>query len=346
MPWSDPALLFACVFAIASLILTGGAYLYGRRARLVDEPGDRRSHTQATVRGGGIGIVITLGLVMLVLRRFIFDPPFMAFAIGFALVAGIGWVDDHRPLSARIRLAVHVLASLIFAIGLAMTITNPTVAIASGVVAFALCLVLTNVWNFMDGINGIAASCAVLAVVPAALLAGDYWSPLAIGLAAACIGFLPWNFPRARLFMGDVGSGALGFAVGALSMATILQLPVPAAQQGLAAESPLFWLARNTILVSLAFAPFLVDASLTLGRRILRRETWWMPHVQHSYQVAAQRFGHPKVTLMYVLLAAVGTVGTLLLTWREEKVSLYSALVWYICVVSIWLVPQRRWVKQ
>lgn len=345
MPWSDPVLLFACAFAVASLILTGVAFLYGRRARLVDEPGERRSHTQTTVRGGGIGIVLTLGLVMLVLRRFIFDPPFAAFAIGVVLVAGIGWVDDHRPLSPRVRLAVHALASLLFAVGLAVTVANTTVAIASGVLAFALCLVLTNVWNFMDGIDGIAASSAVLAVVPAALLAGDYWSLLAVGLAAACIGFLPWNFPRARLFMGDVGSGALGFTVAALAMATVLQLPVPAMLQGQAEESPLFWLARNAILVSLPFAPFLVDASMTLGRRIMRREPWWMPHVQHSYQVAARRFGHPRVTLVYVLLAAIGSVGTLWLTWCEEIVSLCSATVWYICLVIIWLVTQRRWAK-
>ena len=152
--------------------------------------------------------------------------------------------------------------------------------------AFVAAMVLTNVWNFMDGIDGLAASQAALVAGAYALLSGGAVLYAGLALAAASIGFLPHNFPKARIFLGDVGSGALGYALAALSATTALSLGGGAGA----------WL-----LVLLPPAVFLIDASLTLGARMLRGERWWEPHVQHAYQCWARRVGHRVVTWAYAL---------------------------------------------
>jgi UDP-N-acetylmuramyl pentapeptide phosphotransferase/UDP-N-acetylglucosamine-1-phosphate transferase len=199
--------------------------------------------------------------------------------LGLLLVAGLGWVDDHRPLSASLRLGVHAIAAAMLAWGLHASGAGAPVA-ACG---FALALGLVNVWNFMDGIDGLAASQALVAALAYALFAGIgadgtvAW--LGVAFAAACAGFLPFNLPPARIFLGDVGSGALGYLLAVLA-ALSLQAAEPA-------RAPLL------LLPLLAFC---VDASLTLGRRILRRERWWEAHDQHAFQAQARRWGHGPVT--------------------------------------------------
>src|SRR5690606_35962360 len=188
---------------------------YALRLQLIDQPGERRSHRDATPRGGGIAIVLVLLVAMAVLaaRAPARIPELALAAAGLVLVAGIGWIDDHRPLPATLRLGVHVLAAGLLCTGLLLAGAGPLDVAA----AFVAAVVLTNVWNFMDGINGIAASQAVLVATAYALFAAQgpvFW--LGLALAAGASGFLPFNFPRARIFMGDVGSGALGYALAAL----------------------------------------------------------------------------------------------------------------------------------
>jgi UDP-N-acetylmuramyl pentapeptide phosphotransferase/UDP-N-acetylglucosamine-1-phosphate transferase len=137
----------------------------------------------------------------------------------------------------------------------------------------------------MDGIDGLAASQAFVAAAAYALFAGAGpvvpW--LGVALAAACAGFLPFNLPRARIFLGDVGSGALGYLLAVLA---VLCLPATG------------W--PGASLLALPLLAFGVDASLTLGRRILRGERWWEPHVQHAYQSQARQRGHGAVTAGYL----------------------------------------------
>src|SRR5690606_36449123 len=138
-----------------------------------------------------------------------------AAGIGLLLVAGIGWLDDHRPLSPWSRLAVHALTAGLLA-GVAWHASGQP---AVSIVAFALAMALVNIWNFMDGIDGIAATQALVVACACALPGSDpLVRCLARALAAACLGFLPLNLLRARIFLGDVGSGALGYAL-ALVMA-------------------------------------------------------------------------------------------------------------------------------
>lgn len=282
----SPATLGAWIAAGAAIAgaSTWLARGYALRRRLIDQPGERRSHQAATPRGGGIAIVVVILLAsgVLALAAPAQAPALALAAAGLVLVAGIGWIDDHRPLSPWLRLAVHVLAAALLAAALHAA-GGGRADIAT---AFVAAVVLANVWNFMDGIDGIAASQALLVAAAWAVFAGEgpvLW--LAAALAAAAAGFLPFNFPKARIFLGDVGSGALGYALAALLAA------------GSLGHGP-----EHRLLLVLPLLPFLLDASFTLLTRMVRGEAWWRPHVQHAYQAWARRRGsHAGVTAAYAL---------------------------------------------
>lgn len=296
---------------------------YALKKQLLDQPGERRSHVVATPRGGGIAIVVTvlLGIVWLALK----NPPdaFLlgCFAIGLVLVAGIGWVDDHRPIPAWPRLLVHAVAAFLLAWGVYRT----GLGLIAPVVAFVLALVLVNVWNFMDGIDGLAASqAAIVAFVMALLLAGGVWGWIAGGLLAALIGFLPFNFPKARIFLGDVGSGALGFLLAGLLIAAFRSGRVP-------------W-----PLLLLPISAFLVDAGFTLGMRILERERWWTPHVQHTYQKwAGRNVSHVGVTLAYAGFSLLAAMLVLIGIGWTNYGSASICLVWFLGTGFLWARMRR-----
>jgi UDP-N-acetylmuramyl pentapeptide phosphotransferase/UDP-N-acetylglucosamine-1-phosphate transferase len=219
------------------------------------------------------------------------------------------------------RLVVHVLAGIAVAMALVDVTQAPMVfaSIVAGVV------VLVNVWNFMDGINGIATSQAAMVALAIALI-----SPAARGaglaVAAACLGFLPFNVPRARIFLGDVGSGALGLAMAWL----IARAAVREARLDTALQS------------MLPASAFLVDASLTLARRVLRGERWWEPHTQHLYQGLARRHGHVPVTLGYVAWTGAMMLGMLAIGGASRPLIIASVLLCYTGATLLWLALQRQ----
>jgi UDP-N-acetylmuramyl pentapeptide phosphotransferase/UDP-N-acetylglucosamine-1-phosphate transferase len=320
--------MFAAWLIACLVIGAGGTWLaraYALRRNLFDAPGERRAHAVPTPRGGGIAIVVVLLAGGLWLLGRAEDPGALAATLaGLALVATVGLIDDHRPLSPLLRLCVHAIAAGLLAFATWHGTGEPVLAVT----AFVLAMVLTNVWNFMDGIDGIAATQAVLVALPLGLVlpeAGSWW---AFGLIAATLGFLPFNFPKARIFLGDVGSGALGFALAALVV------------QALAGTPRTHWLAW-----SLPLSAFLVDATLTLAGRVLRGERWWQPHALHAYQQWARRVGsHVPVTLAYATwtLIAVGV-----LTWLDRsnagtlRVGVV-AVAWYTAGAGIWWTLQRK----
>ena len=311
------------VHLVVGAVGAGLARSYARRAALLDQPGERRSHTVPTPRGGGAAIAVALLLATAWLAwRMPAQVPLLAgFGAGLAMVALVGWLDDHRPLSPWLRLAVHAGAGAAFALGAWLQAGDLRVA----VLAFVATVALVNVWNFMDGIDGLAATQAiVVAVVPAAI-AGGAGLALGLALAAATLGFLPWNFPRARLFLGDSGSGAIGFAIGAL-------VAMAAATGGTAALA----------LSLLPLSAFLLDAGLPLARRMLRRERWWQPHVTHAFQHAARRHGHVRVTTAYGLW----TLAAACVAWSFRDIAFTSIIIslvpWYAVGAAAWWLLQRQ----
>jgi UDP-N-acetylmuramyl pentapeptide phosphotransferase/UDP-N-acetylglucosamine-1-phosphate transferase len=312
----------ALLFGI-SLAGTLAARRYALWRDLLDHPGERRSHVVATPRGGGIGIVLALLIAMSVAacRDQGLALTMALAAAGLLLVAGIGWFDDHRPLTPWSRLAVHAIGAVL--VGVVAHRTGgqwPVVALA-----FVLTLALANIWNFMDGIDGIAAMQALVVACAFALLARDPLSRwLSLALAAACLGFLPLNLVRARIFLGDVGSGALGYTI-ALAM-TLLAT-------GSDATSPSRW-----VLLLLPPSAFLLDAFLTLTSRIVRGEQWWTAHVGHAYQRWAKAAGrHWPVTFAYAAWAIAGSV--LAFAVRDQSVALIMeiGIAWYLGGGIPWL---------
>ena len=276
--------------AVAGALATQAAIVYSKRARLVDEPGQRRSHATPTARGGGIAIVIVLlaTLAWAIAQEHLPLLAGGAFALGLALVAGVGWMDDHRPLRVSTRLVVHVAAAALFV----SQLPRDGDALVPGLVVAALqglaLVTAINFWNFMDGINGLIATQSITVALCALLLfllgAEPGWSLLGAALIGACLGFLPFNFPNARIFLGDVGSGGLGFACGAL----LLQ-----AQADGHVDLP------GAMLVASVIG---IDAGFTLLGRMARGRRWYNAHREHLYQWLVRRGrSHAHVTSLYLL---------------------------------------------
>ena len=258
----------------------------------MDVPNARSSHVVATPRGGGVAIVVAfiVSLVFLCGAGLISPSTFFAMAGAGVSIALIGFMDDHGHIAARWRLLGHFAAAtwlLVWMGGLpAIDLFGIHVNLGwAGHVLAAFYLVwLLNLYNFMDGIDGIASVEAICVCLGACLiyrLAGLdtlIWGPLLLAVSVA--GFLYWNFPPAKIFMGDAGSGFLGIALGGLSL------------QAAWVSTPMLW--AWLILLGV----FIVDATFTLFRRLLRGDKVYEAHRSHAYQFASRRFGrHLPVTL-------------------------------------------------
>jgi Fuc2NAc and GlcNAc transferase len=289
------ALTLASMCATALLVswaLTLAVRGYALRSNLLDQPNARSSHTQPTPRGGGLAIVLTFLPMLAALAMGGLVPARLAWAVGgaAALVAVIGFVDDRSHLSARLRFAGHTVAAawLLWLFGAMPAV--PVLGYAVHLGAFGSLLAglyivwSTNFYNFMDGIDGIASMQAVTVALAGSLLsaAAGVADALAVGLLlAACVaGFMVWNFPRARIFMGDAGSGFLGVVMAALALWHGYQTPA------------LFWA------WFILNGCFMVDATTTLVRRVRRGERFHEAHRSHAYQYAARRLNsHVPVTM-------------------------------------------------
>lgn len=309
------------VLAIAAA-LTWGARHYALRRNLMDQPGERRSHGVATPRGGGIAIVLTL---LLVTAGAALAWPgarvtLGVFGLGLVLVAGIGWWDDHRPLPAVRRLLVHLVAAALLAGLVWQASGNPWQAL----LALLFTTSLINIWNFMDGINGIATTQAILAGLAFAVVMPMPFALAGLVLALACLGFLPFNYPRARIFMGDVGSGALGYAIAALvCLASVV--------------TDIHWL-----LLLVPLTGFLVDAGFTLVSRMLTGQRWMEPHTQHLYQRAVQAgLSHTVVTAMYFVFGLFSITVFNACSDLQPRWEAAVAVTWMIFATGLWLLLRK-----
>jgi Fuc2NAc and GlcNAc transferase len=285
----------AFVFAV---IATGIVRRYALRKDWLDLPNLRSSHSSPTPRGGGVAIVAAfLGAVVAIRYVNRLDAGFLsALFAGGGAIATVGFLDDRYTLPAGVRFAVHVTAAVFVVSSLGGI---PASALASwglhgfwvGATIAVLALVwATNLFNFMDGIDGIAGSEASFIAGAGALInwrvGGDGGLTIAmLCLSAASLGFLCWNWPPARIFMGDVGSGFIGFSLAALGLATSGNGTVPIE----------VWAILGGV--------FLVDATVTLARRIMRGDRWFAAHRIHAYQHLARRWkSHLPVTVLVIVI--------------------------------------------
>ena len=289
-------LLLLIVFAIS----WGGTYVLRRYAlskSLMDVPNERSSHTVPTPRGGGVAIVIAFLLSLPVLNGLGLIANDVVYGLlgAGALVALVGFVDDHGHVPARWRLLGHFLSAswaLFWLNGLPpIRILGVDVDLAWGgnILAVIYLVWVLNLYNFMDGIDGIASVQAIFVCLGMCI---NYWISgnanlltVPLVLSAAVAGFLYWNFPPARIFMGDAGSGFLGMMLGVLA--------IQAAQ----ASPELMWC--WIILTSV----FFIDATWTLFRRLVSGKRVYQAHCSHAYQHAAKAAGsHFKVTMGVLLI--------------------------------------------
>ncbi|QBH19153.1 glycosyltransferase family 4 protein [Alcaligenes faecalis] len=282
---------------LMAYFLTWMVRKYAIQRNVIDVPNARSSHTRPTPRGGGVAFVVTfllLGLVSAVLLPFDMDTATALLGSGL-LIALVGFLDDHGHIPARWRLVAHFLAAawVLYWLGGPPPITLfgldiPTAWPLSIALAFFLVWLL-NLYNFMDGIDGIASAQAISVCIGGALLYISHGRPedafYPILLACSVAGFLVWNFPPARIFMGDAGSGFLGMTLGGLAI------------QAAWIDDRLFW---SWIILS---GVFISDATCTLIRRLARKEKVYEAHRSHAYQYASRRFGsHRPVTMAVVAI--------------------------------------------
>ena len=309
----------------ASAFLTSRVRALALSQGMLDVPNERSSHDLPTPRGGGVAIVLTttLGIIGLTWTATLTPEMSMALLGGGTLIGIIGFLDDRKRLSARLRLTVHFIAALW---GIAWLGGLPPVHLTShaiwsgwtGYVLGALGIVWTlNLFNFMDGIDGLAAceatfvswSGALLAVVSGASVAVP---ALALVFGAACCGFLLWNWPPARIFMGDAGSGYLGYVIAILAIAA----------SGDSSVALVAWLILGGV--------FFVDATVTLARRILRGERAYEAHRTHAYQWLARRWAsHRRVTAIVIAVNMLWLFPCALLATIHED------LAWWILLLAL-----------
>jgi UDP-N-acetylmuramyl pentapeptide phosphotransferase/UDP-N-acetylglucosamine-1-phosphate transferase len=320
---SPPASYFAPLTAFAAAL--GLVWWLARSplARLaLDRPNPRSLHERPVPRTGGIGLNAGFLLAMPIAAPDL--PP--ALWAAFALLLAVSLLDDLRGLAPWWRLPVHLLAAAAFSFS-ALLASHGALAAAAATLALAW---MANLYNFMDGSDGLAGGMAVIGFSCYAIAAGSAGDPgLALAsssIAAAAAAFLFFNFHPARVFLGDAGSVPLGFLAGAL---------------GLAGWQRGHWPLWFPLLV---FSPFVVDASLTLARRLLRRERVWEAHRDHYYQrLVRLGWGHRGTALAeYALMAGCGALA---LAARGARPALQAAALAGAGALyaAIAVALERRW---
>lgn len=306
----------AFLVAAATSALVIALMLRSGRAGPLDNPNHRSLHSVAVPRSGGVGVLAGLACA----GWWWVLPP--AWLVALVLLAVVSWWDDWRPLSASLRFAVHFLAA-------ASVVLNMPGVGSMGAVLLVFALVwMTNLYNFMDGANGLAGGMALfgfLALSVAAALAGQHelagWAAAAAG---AALGFLRFNFHPARIFLGDIGSVTLGFLAALLGWYGWTRAAWP------------LWFPL------LAFSPFIVDATMTLLRRLLRGEKVWQAHREHYYQrLVRMGWSHRRLALAeYALMIAVAATALGLL-------SAPSILQWFgVAAWGVIYAVLMRWIDR
>jgi len=331
----------AAVCLALSILTTYASRAIAARLRLFDRPNRRSAHLDPTPRIGGIGIIVAFLLSAgLLLGPDLWGSPELVVLLSILAIALLGFIEDVRGVSIAKRLAIQILvaASLVFYV----RSTGAPMLNAGGiqgamiVVATIVSIVwITNVYNFMDGIDGLAAGQTVIASLAIAMVAfmrgSDLTGGLMVLMACASLGFLVFNFPPATVFMGDVSSTAIGFAFATLPLLpSSRQTPIPV------------WL--------LAIAMFLLDATVTLVRRLLHGENIFQAHRSHFYQ-RPLAFGVGHLPITATAWAAMLIAGGCAIAWAGTSgplrlfVASVPLIVFIALAASVQLIERRRLVE-
>lgn len=312
-------IIFVCAAALCAAILwlllrTGWAW-----SLATDVPNHRSLHTRPTPRVGGWGIVPVALLSMM-----LWGPGLRGVAAPALCLALVSQIDDRRGLSARVRFLAHLLAAAWITYWASLPVwLLPFVVLA---------LVWTmNLYNFMDGVDGLAGGMALFgfgSFALAALPSGMPLTAVCFALSGAAAGFLAFNFPPARLFLGDAGSVPLGFLAGTL---------------GLAGWRAGVW---EPLFPLVVFSPFLADASATLLQRLLRGERFWEAHREHYYQrMIRMAWGRRRVLAFWYAGMFVAAALALCLPTMSAVGETIAVSAWTLVLVATGVIVNRRWKK-
>ena len=319
--------LLSVVLVVASAVITRQLIVNSNRFSKMDIPNERSSHSTPTPRGGGSAFVATslIGFLLLLLNNTLNRTELLSLCCAGVIVAIAGHLDDRQKISgATVRLVLHAISAIILIteVGIPSELAIFEHTVNTGIVGSILGVVylvwLLNLFNFMDGTDGIAASEAIFVLLTGAflnyhVLADASHSAAAVILAASTFGFLLFNWSPAKIFMGDVGSGYLGIVIGGLSLIAANQDP------------DLLWV------WIILLAVFVSDATVTLIRRLLRKQKPHVAHRSHAYQHLAIRLNsHAKVSLLVLAVNIAWLLPIAFLVADEQLAGTTGVIIAYI----------------
>ena len=342
MPVLASHILFAIALFCVSVVVT---YLV-LRLQILDNPDHRSSHTRPTPSTGGIAIFVAFSIGFAAVwvvsdQARLSSFHLIGFAVAAITIATIGFMDDLKKLKTfKSKLGVQIIAAtILLSFDIVFTrISLPIFGVFElGVIGYPMTILwivaLTNIFNFMDGLNGLAGGTAVIVAIflcVVTFLEGSFFVYIfCYVLAASTAGFLVFNFPRARLFMGDVGSQFIGFSFAVLAV--------------IAAEIDVS--RTSFLIVPLLFFNFIFDTVFTFCRRAIRREDVTQAHRSHLYQLLNQLgWSHAKVSLFHFAIAITQGVGAILLLscGPEERMFVFLPFLGFQMVYAVLVIRQAR----
>jgi len=338
-------LLFFCIL-IASISITYYVRHLAVKNDLFDIPNQRSSHNIPTPKGGGISIIVLLIITTggLFYFQMISREIMLSITVGLLIISIIGFIDDYKNLPILIRLIGYTfgaMISLYFIGGVdslfesshnffkCCDINISKFEVAGPFFAILYMLWLTNLYNFMDGVDGFAAVQTICVSLFCSFLfyfSGNYaLAVIMFCLVSATIGFLYWNWAPAKIFMGDVGSCSIGFFFGLFSIYTAKEEIIPIS----------IWL--------ILLAPFIGDATFTLIKRMINKEKWYKAHNSHAFQNLFQLgLSHGQLTIGLLLINLLFIWPLAIFVQINQNYDLYVALLAYILVWIVWFIAHLK----
>lgn len=310
-----PLISFVLTFFLIRHFISENSFV-----KIFDNPNSRSLHSKAIPRSGGIaifsGALLPFGFYF---NGYLSESHILFPLLGFMILAMVSLLDDIKALSPQIRITAHFLGSALFILQF-FQISSIQSALHFGIIIFSVVWFI-NLYNFMDGLDGLCGSMSLSGFLIFGIIFFQYkilgLSLFCFIFAGAVIAFLVFNFPPAKIFMGDSGSIGIGYLFAVLSIYSI--------NKGI--FSPLIPL--------MLFLPFIYDASLTLAKRILRGEKPWQAHREHFYQrLATSRIG--KLNTLYLEIAIIFSCGiTVLILLKNSAITQFFSLFFLIIVLII-----------